>query len=170
MPSRPKLRIAAMWTSTVLSLLLATLLVVSCFASYSFDRAGTLIVVGDGPGGSTVTHRTYWIPIVTVNAGCLQVWRRDYLDIQSPWHLSASRTAPTFAWKFAQSTDPVRRERSLTIPLWAPLLIPLVPALLLWRAESRDRRRARKGFCFTCGYDCSGQPPQTACPECGMQR
>jgi hypothetical protein len=166
MPSRPKLRLAAMWASTVLSLLLAALLVLSCFASFSFDRAGTIIMAADGPNGSTIIHKMYWIPIVAVNAGCLHVWRRDYLDIQSPWHVSASRTAPAIAWTFTQSSDPVRKERSLAIPLWAPLLLAALPVVLL-RQTARARRRA--GVCTACAYDRRGLPPTSPCPECGSK-
>src|SRR5882724_1477683 len=51
---------------------------------------------------------------------------------------------PAFGSKSATGT---------TIPLYAPLLLALVPAVLLLIVQARLRRRARIGYCATCGYD-----------------
>src|SRR5262249_12042127 len=48
------------------------------------------------------------------------------------------------------------------IPLYIPISLSLVPAIILWR---RDQRRIRPGHC-RCGYDLTGNV-SGACPECG---
>jgi hypothetical protein len=60
------------------------------------------------------------------------------------------------------------RDRTLTLPYWAPLFAGAVlPLIVLRRAarEHRRRRAARRGICPTCGYDLRATPDR--CPECG---
>ncbi len=51
----------------------------------------------------------------------------------------------------------------VSLPLWLPFVILLIPTLLLWR---RDRRKPRPGFCPRCDYDLTGNTTGR-CPECG---
>ena len=48
---------------------------------------------------------------------------------------------------------------------WAPFLLALPGALLLFRRLRRLRRSFGPGKCQSCGYDLRGTPDR--CPECG---
>jgi hypothetical protein len=55
---------------------------------------------------------------------------------------------------------------SITIPMWIPLGLTIIPTLLIPVAvRVRARRRAARGQCRACGYDRAGVPGP--CPECG---
>jgi hypothetical protein len=47
-------------------------------------------------------------------------------------------------------------------------LIGSLPALARGLAFWRERKRAKTGFCPTCGYDLRASPER--CPECGTVR
>lgn len=53
------------------------------------------------------------------------------------------------------------------IPMWAPLIVVGGLTLLLWRHDTRARRRARLNQCVRCGYDRAGLVAGAPCPECG---
>ena len=57
--------------------------------------------------------------------------------------------------------------RSVTVPLWMPLVLASVApgVVLAQRLRSRSRRRAALGLCPRCGYDLRATPGR--CPECG---
>jgi len=52
-----------------------------------------------------------------------------------------------------------------------PLCCVVLPAVVLatnaFRLDTLARRRAKSGACQTCGYNLTGLPPSTLCPECG---
>jgi hypothetical protein len=52
--------------------------------------------------------------------------------------------------------------------VWVPLWIPLVLAAAMCVLGVRSRRRSRRGTspCPSCGYDLSGLPASSPCPEC----
>ncbi len=52
----------------------------------------------------------------------------------------------------------------IVIPLWIPFLLAAAITLL---AHHRIRRTALTGRCERCGYDHTGLPAQSVCPECG---
>ena len=51
----------------------------------------------------------------------------------------------------------------VNVPLWIPLGVAGVPAVILWRRD----RRPNSGHC-ACGYDLTGNQSGT-CPECGIE-
>jgi hypothetical protein len=55
------------------------------------------------------------------------------------------------------------------VPLWLPISVSLVAAVVAWRLDILSRRRARLNLCPTagCNYDRTGIPPDAKCPECG---
>ena len=57
--------------------------------------------------------------------------------------------------------------RSVSVPLWMPLVLGgVAPSILLpTRARTRRRRRLASGLCPACGYDLRATPGR--CPECG---
>jgi hypothetical protein len=57
--------------------------------------------------------------------------------------------------------------RSVSVPLWMPLVLGgVAPGILLaTRVRARRRRRLASGLCPTCGYDLRATPAR--CPECG---
>jgi hypothetical protein len=50
------------------------------------------------------------------------------------------------------------------VGLWWPVLLTVGPAAFLWY---KDRRRFGPHACKKCGYDRSGLPADSPCPECG---
>jgi hypothetical protein len=56
---------------------------------------------------------------------------------------------------------------SVRVPMYLPLLAMLACTGLLWQANRRSVRRARRGQCPGCGYDLAGSPRR--CPECGRE-
>ncbi|HTL28000.1 MAG TPA: hypothetical protein VL282_02215 [Tepidisphaeraceae bacterium] len=50
------------------------------------------------------------------------------------------------------------------VPYWFIALALLVPPWRAWRLMRRTKR-AREGYCYTCGYDLRASPEK--CPECG---
>jgi hypothetical protein len=58
----------------------------------------------------------------------------------------------------------------LSVPLWLPMLLVLVPTAMLWWGDIgswwANRRRMPTGHCSRCGYDLTGNV-SGRCPECG---
>ena len=69
-----------------------------------------------------------------------------------------------FLW-FAWQDNPMAWY--LQVPLWAPLLMALLPTAFAGRLDALARRRARVGACPQCHYDRGGLAPGAVCPECG---
>ena len=57
--------------------------------------------------------------------------------------------------------------RSVTVPLWMPLVLGgIAPGVFIaTRSRSRRRRRVESGLCPSCSYDLRASPGR--CPECG---
>jgi len=74
---------------------------------------------------------------------------------------------PSFEWSsfaFPPINGVTWSGRTVTFPHWIPFL--LTGAWPAWAAAMWIRRRTRKGFCSSCGYDLRASP-SGACPECG---
>lgn len=52
----------------------------------------------------------------------------------------------------------------ITLPLWIPTLVVLVPTVVLWATD----RRHPPDHCQTCGYNLTGNE-SGVCPECGTR-
>jgi hypothetical protein len=96
-------------------------------------------------------------------------WKRDFPEGNSWWH-SRFTGGPSFSggwFRFLYSEDNrqlglERITRSLTVPLWMPLIVFAVLPVR-WLVL---RRRHRAPFaCPSCGYDLRATPDR--CPECG---
>lgn len=86
-------------------------------------------------------------------------WERVGFDYRSC-------TAPTTYNPTKQGYDTVVL-KVISIPLWAPALLLLMPTLLLLGYLRRLRRRVTDGKCLHCGYDLRGIASDR-CPECGQ--
>jgi hypothetical protein len=76
-----------------------------------------------------------------------------------------SRTKPLTDPPGVRQTE---RWRTLTMPLWAPMIaFGVLPGVVLVRYRKRRRRTSRmtRGLCPNCGYDLRATPE--VCPECG---
>ena len=59
------------------------------------------------------------------------------------------------------------RHWNVRFPIWAVfILFAAHPTVAFIRGPLRRRRRRRKGWCMTCGYDLTGNTTGI-CPECG---
>jgi hypothetical protein len=55
----------------------------------------------------------------------------------------------------------------LTLPLWIPAALCLLPSAVALRLDAIARRRARLNLCPKCNYDRAGIAKDVVCPECG---
>jgi hypothetical protein len=53
----------------------------------------------------------------------------------------------------------------VSIPIWFPLLLTAILAIVVIRARRRLNYRAKFGHCLSCGYDL--RQSKEKCPECG---
>jgi hypothetical protein len=102
-----------------------------------------------------------------LHAGAVHAqWRPGAADSSMPWaFMFGEHTLTVPAWlRLAlwpmYSSGPVT---ALSVPLWMPLALAATQAVLAFGRGSCRGQRA----CVECGYDLSGLPPGTACPECG---
>jgi len=85
-----------------------------------------------------------------------------------PFDIASFELGPSelpFCWWFDHIRKPQISVR--LIPLWAPLLLTLIPTGFAWRADLIARRRAMLGKCTQCGYSRAGLTSDAVCPECG---
>jgi hypothetical protein len=148
---------SAKWSCLCLALALTALTPLSCWNGLScwgtlLDRRLVLSV----DQGSLFVH-TQQGPV----APGYQAWDSGLFSVRNPprYHL----------WDWAA---PWRKQGgntyTLGVPTWFAVAVAGLLAALLWRLESRSRRRA--GLCTSCGYDRRGLVGgDAACPECGSK-
>jgi hypothetical protein len=96
------------------------------------------------PGLSSWTPSTSW-----------HLYELDYPDQPFPWRDAWSGELET-------ASGP---EIHLRVPLWLTTFVSAVGSGGAWWVRLR---RARTG-CKRCGYDLSGLPPGSSCPECAAE-
>lgn len=55
---------------------------------------------------------------------------------------------------------------TMRIPLWFPAIISGGVSGVVWRRDRTAMKRLRAGCCVGCGYDRTGIPTESPCPEC----
>ncbi len=107
-----------------------------------------LVAVGDG----------------RIEAGLVRVPRTSESPFNTLMQMNVLEP-PGFKWWFRWCND--RTYTGLAVPMWAPVVIALVPTVLAWRLDTLARRRAKLGACPKCSYSRTGLAPDAVCPECG---
>jgi hypothetical protein len=98
---------------------------------------------------------------------------RDAQSWQSGWQARshgtrALRNALRYAgrrFEYQNGSAPGTSYRGLTIPLWFPFILSIVPAIIVLYGDRRYRLR----HCANCGHDLNGIA-SGVCPECGQRR
>ncbi len=113
-----------------------------------------------GPIGSAATSPpgSHWDFFVVVGARHERSWDQRWLfDRWNNWRLG------DLGWY--QSAGGGAISRILSVPLWMPIVLCVLPGAFAARASIRSSRRRARGRCVRCGYRLvdDGQP----CPECG---
>ena len=88
---------------------------------------------------------------------------RDPESWESGWELfdhSSFRWSLSFDW-----TD--SSLYYVNVPLWIPVLVLFLLAVLAWWKHDRPRRWLARGLCAECGYNRAGLGKERPCPECG---
>ncbi len=94
------------------------------------------------------------------------IWWTD--DVKGPLEFVRVSWWPTgmrYRWWFDYIDGP--GHSTLTIPVWALVLVTLLGTGFAWRADFIARGRARRGACTNCGYARTGLAAGAVCPECG---
>ena len=142
----PKLRNAAKWTATVVTLLLFLAWIGTKFWWIAWRGQGGMwfdIWEGALSGGDTgyaFRSRYIGLDVGLMGPEPFRWW--------PAWKLWST------GWQFA-------------LPLWIPTVVVMVVAIIAWRLDFMASSRARSGNCSKCNYSLSGLTPNTPCPECG---
>ena len=148
MSIRTAIRKSVKWGGAALAVVLLVAWVGSDYGIWSLPNAGR--------------HR-FWI-----SEGGI-AWSADSQDVPlTRGSFSFGAIDLKFRWAFSYSEYP--ENAVLFIPLWAPLLLTLIPTGLAWRFDLIARRRSRRGTCMKCGYARSGLAAGAVCPECGTSQ
>ena len=102
-----------------------------------------------------------------VRHGDLMLWKTEWRMTREPrgWVVEVARlniSSRTFNGPWSPW-----RPWEMTIPIWMPLLVLAIPAMILWQRHFRYRRTVRINNCPECHYSLTGLPAGSACPECG---
>jgi hypothetical protein len=131
-------------------------------------------------GGIQIRHEAVQYPVAR-DRNMSEGWRFWYTDDYSPYpiefHTSELQYDLYFAgfqlvrgdWTWTDKPDLRHHHqlRSVTIPLWCPVIVfAIAPGIVAARWFLR-RRRFSKGCCTACGYDLRATPAR--CPECGTE-
>lgn len=108
---------------------------------------------------STATDDRY----VRSRAAFRQSLLEDLSRTECRWHYSTRSPQMSFGWAYRTVVD----ISQLKVPLWMPLVITSLLALVASRLPVFLGRRTKAGTCGTCGYDRTGLSMDVVCPECG---
>lgn len=151
-----RLKTCGRWALTGLSLLLVaawlvsarwTVFIMAQFGDTIGLKAGTVFYLWTSPGLRAQQNRSNGVPLT--------------LD----WDFYCSRRKTALEWFPGLHYTSAGRS-IITVPIWSiGLPLSLVAGALWWS----HAHRTRPGHCV-CGYDLSGTPAGSACPECGWVR
>ncbi len=104
----------------------------------------------------------------SIGRGCLRV-KLDDSNLGDNWrfHWMPYRSRPMWSYSNQKcfvlpNPGPIREFRSIQIPLWPVVLIPLI----VFGRQFARRPRYIPGHCAHCGYNLTGNE-SGVCPECG---
>jgi hypothetical protein len=148
MKPRPRIRKFFKWGGLVVSGLLLTVWVGSCWRYVEWDTPGRgWIAIA---GGQLIIVEPLW-----GNAA------------SGIGELSIDPVSNQLRWSF-RFVDWVTGGSSY-FPLWLPALICMSVTAAAWRMDIIARRKSRLGKCPACGYDRTGLAPAAPCPECNAK-
>lgn len=154
MRRRSRVRWVLMWAGTATCVALVLLFGVTLVWNFVEISSGTwrarvskcqvLVLVASKRGGISFPDR-------------FEIGRRfeSVADLWDSWTNEPVRWWPR--------NDPSLYVRFVSVPIWIPFVVCLLPTAILWWC---DRRRIRPGGCSKCGYDLTGNV-SGRCPECG---
>lgn len=149
----PRIRKAVKWGGTVLLVLLVGLCIFSRgrYISYLVTKR-SLLSLTRGQIGFSKSQRDggeFWAYFKEMLAESY-----DESSLEGPYN-----------WRFEYFRG--NSDWNLSVPLWFPIALVLLPTALAWRFDILAHRRARMGNCPTCNYDRAGLAADAVCPECG---
>lgn len=128
------------WIVTCLTACALAVWVASVFTYARYTGQSTVLHFGEGV-----------VAVFPPVARQVRGWSFDYVG----WSIG---------WRYMHWTPgiPAFPRASFSLPLWFPLLVMLFPTAHAWRRY----RMARRGRCWNCEYDLTGNV-SGVCPECG---
>jgi hypothetical protein len=163
---RRRVRTWAKWAATLAAGIAVGVAVASGFWWLRYNR-----VLEDG-----TTVRLFWIEGGVLRLGELDVGSANMaLQLRGwrfyrrhTWDWSTWRSSATLAngarWRAGVDWQKFPKGWQANASLLWPVLLTTIPAAFLWY---KDRRRFGPHACTGCGYDKSGLPADSPCPECG---
>lgn len=156
---RRRLSLGATW----LCLALCALLAISWLASSRWTMFFMASQFGDSIMLKSGTFSYSWTSAELRNR--LSTRFNEPLAPRWEWHLS-ERKSPIEWWTaFYVSTATGRC--AITLPLWIPFALFATSGALLFFSRARKRQ---PNSCLSCGYDLTGAPAASPCPECAAPR
>ncbi len=149
------MRNAIKWTGTLACVLLLGTWLVSCWSAMGYIHSGRSFAVLSG----------YCFAGLSTTGGSNEGW---YFDLFSPEYLSVLTIQDRVLGEWKYESTPT--SFAISVPLWVPFLIMVLPTTYAWFVDVLATRRIRTEHCPRCSYDLRGLYPGTTCPECNSTK